>query len=125
LGHPKIGAGLKARFEDGKLSMRILFNPHNFGDETGFWIAYTAQYGRKALPKRTREQGPYAMAMLEEQVSASYRRSHRFLHPHFGRGAPYVAVFAYSVGPVAPWFDWKSEVSKNLQKRMKEYARAL
>jgi len=38
LGHPKLGQGLKLRFEDGALSMRLLFNPHNFGDRNGFWI---------------------------------------------------------------------------------------
>lgn len=123
-GHPKLGQGLKLRFEKGAISMRLLFNPHNFGDETGFWIVYTAQYGRKALRKRTKDEGPYAIAMLENQVSPEYRRKHRFLHPHFDKPG-YVAVFAMSAGPVEPWYDWKSRMTRKLEKRIKEYASTL
>jgi len=65
------------------------------------------------------------MAMLEGNISQSYRRKHRFLHPHFEKGNPYVAVFAYSVGPVAPWFDWKSIMVRNLKKQLKDYARQI
>jgi hypothetical protein len=124
LGHPKLGQGLKLRFTDTGLSMRLLFNPNNFDDEVGFWIVYTAQYGRKALPTRSKEQGPYALAFKPEDVSSQYTRNGKKTPPiHDRRGEPYVAVFAMSVDEVRPWFKWKDSKVRRVETKLKKTLR--
>jgi len=127
LGHPKLGQGLKFKFTDSGLQMRLLFNPNNFNDDIGFWVVYTAQYGRPTLPKRSKSEGPYAMAFKPEDVSAAYSRNgKKKLKTHTRRGSPYVAV--YTMGPiaaVAPWFKWKNKLVKNVETGLKDYLRRL
>lgn len=124
ISNPKVGSGLKMRFEENVLQIRLILTQNVLKE--GYWPLIIAQYGRKRLPKRSREQGPYVMGIHQSEI---YRME--VAKPYEPRmpnrrslSGDYFAVFTYGpIAGVSAYYNWVDKGKKLAEDEFLRYAR--
>lgn len=124
MGGAKVGSGLKFRFEESELVMRLVISQSVLRE--GYWPLTIAQYGRSELPIRTSAQGPYVLGIHKSKI---YRKGiakpYEPMIPNArSLSGDYFAVFTY--GPIAgvtAYHKWVDKGKENAKKEFLHYAR--